>query len=393
MEVYLDNAATTPVDSDVLQAMLPYFTEKFANANSQHHFARPCAEALDKARKQVAVALGCASNEVYFTGSGSEANTWAIKGTAFAQEHKGKHVIISAIEHPSVMNSGAWLTSHGFEVTKVPVDAKGFVTPETLKKVLRKDTVLVSVMLANNEIGTIQPIKELAKIVHDNGTLMHTDCVQAMGAIEVNVKDLGVDFATISAHKFYGPKGIGALYIRNGVRIDKLIAGGGQERSMRGGTSNIPLIVGMGYAIEKAIREREETGKKLVELRDMFIKRVEEEIPYTHLNGDRVKRLPNNVNFSFEFVEGESILMTLDFAGIAVSSGSACSSGSLDPSHVLLAIGVPIEIAHGSIRFSLGKHTTAEELNYTVDKLKETINKLRAMSPLFKLNTGDVKNV
>lgn len=384
MEVYLDHAATTPVDPEVLKDMMPYFTEEFANANSQHHFARKPQAAMDRARQQTAEALGCKPNEVYFTGSGSEANTWALKGIAFARQERGRHILISSIEHPSVMNSGVWLSRNGFEVEKLEVTPEGFVTVDELRRKIRKDTVLVSVMLANNEIGTLEPVKELAEATHEAGALFHSDCVQAAGAVPVNVKELKVDLATCSAHKFYGPKGVGALYIRNGIKVDKLIAGGGQERTMRGGTSNVPGIVGMGSAIERAVREMSETSDRIRELRDHFIARVEKEIPYAHLNGDRVKRLPNNVNFTFEFVEGESILMTLDLAGIAVSSGSACSSGSLDPSHVLLAIGVPVETAHGSIRFTLGKHTTAEQLDYTVEQLKKTIEKLRRMSPLYK---------
>lgn len=339
---------------------------------------------MDRARQQTAEALGCKPNEVYFTGSGSEANTWALKGIAFARQERGRHILISSIEHPSVMNSGVWLSRNGFEVEKLEVTPEGFVTVDELRRKIRKDTVLVSVMLANNEIGTLEPVKELAEATHEAGALFHSDCVQAVGAVPVNVKELKVDLATCSAHKFYGPKGVGALYIRNGIKVDKLIAGGGQERTMRGGTSNVPGIVGMGSAIERAVREMSETSDRIRELRDHFIARVEKEIPYAHLNGDRVKRLPNNVNFTFEFVEGESILMTLDLAGIAVSSGSACSSGSLDPSHVLLAIGVPVETAHGSIRFTLGKHTTAEQLDYTVEQLKKTIEKLRRMSPLYK---------
>lgn len=393
MKVYLDYAATTPLDKDVLDAMLPYMTEYFANSHSQHSFARPCAEAVDKARKQVAAAINAAPNEIYFTGSGSEADNWALKGVASARSHKGKHIIISPLEHAAIRNTALWLKSQGFEITELKVDNYGVVDLEDLEKSIREDTILVSVMYANNEVGTIEPVKEIAEIAHKHGVLVHSDCVQAMGAIPVDVKALGADMISISAHKFNGPKGIGALYVRNGLHIERLIHGGGQERSMRGGTSNTPAIVGMGYAIEKAVKIREEHAKHCIALRDHLIERIEKEIPYVRLNGHRTQRLPNNVNFSFEYIEGESILMGLDLNGIAVSSGSACSSGSLEPSHVLLSIGVPIEIAHGSIRFTVGNETTMAQIDYTVDTLKTVVARLRAMSPLFNLKSGDVSFV
>ena len=393
MRVYLDHAATTPCDKSVLSEMLPYFTDDFGNADSQHSFGRETAKAIADARESVAQCIGCRPNEIYFTGSGSEADNWAIKGTALARQNRGKHIIISAIEHHAILNSAEWLEKHGFRVTKLPVDSTGIVHPEDLERVIDDETTLVSVMYVNNEVGTIQPIKQLADIAHAHGALFHSDCVQAMPYIHIDVADLGVDLLSMSGHKFYGPKGVGALYIRNGVKIDKLICGGGQERSQRGGTSNTPAIVGMAAALKTAVAEMEDNNRHIAALRDHFVDRVLKEIPYVRFNGNVEHRVPSVANFSFEFVEGEDILMLLDFKGIAVSSGSACSSGSLDPSHVLLAMGVPIEISHGSIRFSFGKDNTMEEVDYTVDMLVETINSLRAMSPLFNTKTGGTYNV
>lgn len=393
MRVYLDHAATTPCDKSVLSEMLPYFTDDFGNADSQHSFGRETAKAIADARESVAQCIGCRPNEIYFTGSGSEADNWAIKGTALARQNRGKHIIISAIEHHAILNSAEWLEKHGFRVTKLPVDSTGIVHPEDLERVIDDETTLVSVMYVNNEVGTIQPIKQLADIAHAHGALFHSDCVQAMPYIHIDVADLGVDLLSMSGHKFYGPKGVGALYIRNGVKIDKLICGGGQERSQRGGTSNTPAIVGMAAALKTAVAEMEDNNRHIAALRDHFVDRVLKEIPYVRFNGNVEHRVPSVANFSFEFVEGEGILMLLDFKGIAVSSGSACSSGSLDPSHVLLAMGVPIEISHGSIRFSFGKDNTMEEVDYTVDMLVETINSLRAMSPLFNTKTGGTYNV
>lgn len=393
MKVYLDHAATTPCDKHVVEAMLPYFTEEFGNADSQHFYGRETAKAIAEARKSISDLIGCHPNELYFTGSGSEADNWAIKGVALARQNKGKHIIISAIEHHAILNSAEWLEKHGFRVTKLPVDSTGRVHPEDLEKAIDDETTLVSVMYVNNEVGTIQPIKELAKIAHAHGALFHSDCVQAMPYIRIDVAELGLDLMSMSGHKFYGPKGVGALYIRNGVKPDKLICGGGQERAQRGGTSNTPAIVGMARALEAAVRDMDKNNAHMAELRDHFVERVKKEIPYVRFNGNKEYRVPSVANFSFEFVEGEGILMLLDYNGIAVSSGSACSSGSLDPSHVLLAMGVPIEISHGSIRFSFGKDNTMEETDYTVDRLVETIARLRVMSPLFNEKTGGTYNV
>lgn len=393
MKVYLDHAATTPCDKRVVEAMLPYFTDDFGNADSQHFFGRDTAKAVADARATVAKLISCQPNELYFTGSGTEADNWAVKGSAIHNQHKGKHIIISAIEHHAILTSADWLERNGFRVTRLPVDSTGLVKAEDLEKAIDGETTLVSVMYVNNEVGTIEPIKELAEIAHKHGALFHSDCVQAMPYIRINVKDLGADMISMSGHKFYGPKGVGALYIRNGVKLDKLVCGGGQERSQRGGTTNTPAVVGMAKALELACREMDANNKHIAMLRDRFAERVEKEIPFVRFNGNKQHRVPSVANFSFEFVEGEGILMLMDYNGVAVSSGSACSSGSLDPSHVLLAMGVPIEISHGSIRFSFGKDNTLEEVDYAVDKLKETIAKLREMSPLFNAKKGDIHNV
>lgn len=393
MKIYLDNAATTQLDESVFEEMKPYFCEKFGNPNSLHSWGKETAKAVSRAREQTAAALGANPNEIYFTGTGSEANNWAIKGAAYARKSRGNHIIVSAIEHHSVLNAAEWLEKNGFEVSYAPVDNDGIVKLDELEKLIRKDTILVSVMLANNEMGAIQPIKEIEKLVHKAGALLHSDCVQACGAIPLNVKELNVDLATISAHKFYGPKGAGALYIKNGVKIDKLIVGGGQERAQRGGTTNTPAIVGMGAAIEKAVKEMPVNYQKIKEIRDYFADKVEKTIPYCNFNGSREQRLPGNANFYFEFIEGDGLLTLLDFAGIAVSSGSACSSQSLEPSHVLLAMGVAVEKAHGSIRFSFGKHNTKEDADYAAKVLAESVERLRAISPLFNLKEGEIKNV
>ena len=391
--IYFDHAATTPVSAEVLEKMMPYFSENFGNAHSQHNFGRNAIKGVDDARSQVAAAIGCRPNEVYFTGSGTEANNWAVKGTAWARESKGRHIITSKIEHPSVLNSCKWLEKHGFEVSYISVDKDGTVSLDELEKAVRPDTILISVMMANNEVGTIQPYKEIAAIAKKHGVLYHVDAVQAVGAIKVDVNDIGCDMLTLSAHKFYGPKGVGALYIRNGLKIEKLIVGGGQERAMRGGTTNTPAVVGLGQAIENAVKNLGSYAEHCRNLRDRCIGRVEKEIPYVKLNGSRTNRLPNNANFSFEYIEGESILYRLDLAGIAVSSGSACSSGSLEPSHVLLAMGVDIVLGHGSIRFSFGKDNTVEQIDYAVDKLKEIVKTLREMSPLFNWKDGEKENI
>ena len=392
--IYFDHAATTPVSKKVLDKMMPYFSDVFGNAHSQHGFGRQAIKGVDEARSQVAKAIGCLPNEVYFTGSGTEANNWAVKGAALAKKAKGKHIITSQIEHPSVLNNCKWLEKQGYEVTYLPVDSEGFVIVDELKKAIREDTILVSIMLANNEVGSIQPYKQINEVVKQyKGCLYHVDAVQAIGAIKVDVKDIGCDLLTLSGHKFYGPKGVGALYIRNGLKIEKLIIAGAQERSMRGGTTNTPAVVGLGQAIEDAVANMDEYSIHCQTLRDRFINRVENEIPMVKLNGPRANRLPNNANFSFDFIEGEGILFRLDLAGIAVSSGSACSSGSLEPSHVLQAMGVDIVLCHGSIRFSFGSANTIEQVDYAVEKLKEIVKFLRKMSPLFNLNEGESKNV
>lgn len=393
MKIYFDHAATTPCDKRVVDAMIPYFTGEFGNADSQHAYGRETAKAVADAREKIANLIGCKPNELYFTGSGTEADNWALKGAALHNRDKGNRVIISSIEHHAVLNAAEWLEKNGFKVTRLPVDKTGLISPSDLEKVIDDKTTVVSVMYVNNEVGTVEPIRELAEIAHRHGALFHSDCVQAIPYMKIDVKELGVDLMSMSGHKFYGPKGIGALYIRNGVKLDKLICGGGQERSQRGGTTNTPLVVGMAKALEIASKEMTANNAFIERLRDRFVDRVLKEIPYVRFNGNKEHRIPSVANFSFEFVEGEGILMLMDFNGIAVSSGSACSSGSLDPSHVLLAMGVPIEVSHGSIRFSFGKDNTMEEVDYTVDKLKETISKLREMSPLFNVKTGGTYNV
>lgn len=393
MKVYLDHAATTYTDPEVFEAMKPYFCEVFGNASSLHGFGREAARAVDKARGQVAAALGCKPSEVYFTSGGTESDNWALKGIMHAHTDKGRHLITSKIEHHAVLHACEQLEKEGFEVTYVDVDENGKIRMDQLEAAIRPDTVLVSVMAANNEVGTVQPIGEIAKLCKAKGALFHTDAVQAVGSLPLNVSEQGIDLLSLSAHKFYGPKGVGALIVRNGVRLDKLIIGGAQERSMRGGTTNTPGIVGLGEAIARAVGGMEANNAHVRALRDHFIDRVQKEIPDLRLNGHPTDRLPNNVNFSFEYVEGESILMTLDLKGIAVSSGSACTSGSLDPSHVLLAMGVPVELAHGSIRFTFGRRNTLEETDYTVEVLKETLQNLRAMSPLFNPQRGEIKHV
>lgn len=393
MKVYADHAATTPCDKRVVEEMLPFFTDVYGNANSQHFYGRDTAKAVAEARATIATLIGCKPNELYFTGSGTEADNWALKGVALHKRDKGNHIIISAIEHHAILVAAEWLENNGFRVTRLPVDSTGLVHVEDLEKAIDNETTIVSVMYANNEVGTIQPIRELADVAHKHGALFHSDCVQAMPYLDVNVGDLGVDLLSMSGHKFYGPKGVGALYIRNGVKLDKLICGGGQERAQRGGTTNTPAVVGMARALQISRQEMAVNNAHIVALRDHFEERVEKEIPYIRQNGNKQHRVPSISNYSFEFVEGEGILMLLDFNGIAVSSGSACSSGSLDPSHVLLAMGVPIEVSHGSIRFSFGKDNTMEEVDYIVDKLKETISKLREMSPLFDLKKGGTYNV
>ncbi len=383
--IYLDHAATTPLSEKAFESMRPYFTEIFGNANSQHSFGRDGAKAVNAARETLAAAIGAKTNEIYFTSCGTEADNWAVKGAAFSKNAKGKHIITSVIEHPAIYGSCKQLEDYGFEVTYLPVDNEGFVSPEDLEKAMRKDTALVSIMYANNEIGTVQPIKELCEIAHRHGALFHTDAVQATGAIKYDVKELGVDMLSLSGHKFYGPKGVGVLYIRNGVKIDRFMTGGEQERAQRGGTTNVPGAVGIATALKDAADNCEKDSAYVASLRNRFVERVTNEIDDVLFNGakDYNKRLPNNANFSFRYIEGESILFSLDLAGIAASSGSACSSGSLEPSRTLLSIGVPVGTAHGSIRFTFGKDNTEDDVDYTVDTLKATVDRLRAMSPLY----------
>ena len=393
--IYFDHAATPPVDKRVLEKMIPYFTETFGNANSQHVFGRDAVKAVDEARDGIAKFIGCKPNELYFTSGGTEADNWAIRGVANAYKEKGKHLIISPIEHAAMISTAKELKKEGFEISFMKVDSEGFVDLEHLKSIVRKDTIFVGLMLANNEVGTIEPIKEIAEIAHSVGAICFTDAVQAAGVIKIDVKELGVDLMSMSSHKIYGPKGMGALYIRNGLKISSIITGGHQERTKRGGTTNVAGIVGFYEAFKIANEELEKNCKYVSSLRDRFIERVSNEIPFVKLNGpkDGSKRLPANADFSFDYIEGESILFCLDLAGIAVSSGSACSSGSLEPSHVLLSLGVPEALAHGSIRFSFGKHNTVEEIDYAVEELKSSVNKLREMSPLFNAKEGEIKNV
>lgn len=387
--VYFDHAATTPVDERVLQKMLPYFTDNFGNPNSQHWFGRRSVTAVDEARDTVASLIGAKPSEIYFTSGGTESDNWAIRGAAHARAEKGKHLIISAVEHPAMITTAKELEKEGFEVSLAPVDEYGAVDVEKLKSLLRPDTIFVGIMTANNEVGTIQPLAEISKLCRERGILFFTDAVQAAGALKIDVNDPAVDLLSFSGHKFYGPKGVGVLYIRSGLKLGKIITGGHQERTMRGGTTNVPAIVGLAEALRLAQEEREKNAAYVSSLRDRFISRVLHEIPYVKLNGHPQKRLPANANFSFRYIEGESLLFSLDLAGIAVSSGSACSSGSLEPSHVLLAMGLPEGLAHGSIRFSFGKDNTPAQIDYAVDKLKEIVVKLRALSPLFP---KDLKN-
>lgn len=380
----MDHAATTAARPEVVEAMLPFFTEYYGNPSSIYDLGSKNKEVITNARETIAKSLGTETSNIYFTAGGSEADNWALAATAEAYSNKGKHIITSAIEHHAILHTCEYLETRGFEVTFVGVDENGIVDLETLKAAIRPDTILISIMFANNEIGTIQPIKEIGEIAKANGTLFHTDAVQAYGQLPINVNELNIDMLSASGHKLNGPKGIGFLYIRKGVKIKSFIHGGAQERKRRAGTENVPGIVGLGKAVEIAFATMEERSKKESELRDYMIKRIHEEIPYAKLNGDRIKRLPNNVNFSFQFIEGESLLIMLDMAGICASSGSACTSGSLDPSHVLLAIGLPHEIAHGSLRLTLGYENTKEDADYTVNEIKRIVERLRSMSPLWE---------
>lgn len=387
--IYFDHAATTFVKDEVLQEMLPYFTENFGNASTVYQLGQKSRAALDNARAKVADILGCKANEIFFTGCGSEADNWAIKGAAHALRSKGNHIITSAIEHHAVLHTCKALEKEGFEVTYLPVDEYGLVSPDDVRAAIKDSTILVTIMFANNEIGTIEPIEEIAKIAKERGVLMHTDAVQAVGAVPIDLSKLGVDMLSLSAHKFNGPKGVGALYIRNGVRIQNFIDGGAQERGKRAGTENLPGIIGLAKALELATANLSKKTDKITKLRDYIIDNIEEKIPYCRLNGHRTKRLPANVNFSFKYIEGESMLLWLDINGIAASSGSACTSGSLDPSHVLLAIGLDHATAHGSLRVSLGEENTYEEADFLIKTLTETVEKLRKMSPLFEGVEGE----
>ncbi len=382
--IYLDNAATTQVDPKVLEAMLPFFTEYYGNPSAVYSFAETAKKAVEDAREKLAELIHAKKDEIYFTGGGSESDNWALKATAEAYGNKGKHIITSKIEHHAILHTCEWLEKHGFEVTYLDVDEKGLVSPEELEKAIRPDTILISIMAANNEIGTIEPLAEIGEIAHKHGILFHTDAVQAFGHIPLDVDAMHIDMLSASGHKINGPKGIGLLYIRKGVKIRSFIHGGAQERQRRAGTHNVPGIVGFGKAAELAFANMDVRIKYETELRDYLIKRVSSEIPYTKVNGDLEKRLPNNANFCFRFIEGESMLILLDQNGICGSSGSACTSGSLDPSHVLLAIGLPHEIAHGSLRLSLSEKTTREDIDFTIDELKKIIERLRNMSPLYE---------
>ncbi len=381
--IYMDNAATTRVTEPVFEAMRPYFCETYGNPSSVHAFGRDARPAVEGARRQVAAALGCEAREVYFTGCGTESDNWAIKGCAYAAKNGRKTIVSTTIEHHAVLHTLEQLEKEGYNVIYVPVDEEGIVRMDEMKKAVTEDTLLVTVMAANNEIGTIQPIEEIASLAHEKGALFHTDAVQAIGSMRFNVKEMGIDMLSLSGHKFHAPKGVGVLYIKNGLRIRPLIAGGAQERTQRAGTENLASIVALGKAITLANENIDQHNKKLSEMRDALIEKILSRIPETRLNGHKEKRLPGNVNVSISYIEGEALLLSLDLKGIAASSGSACTSGSLDPSHVLLAIGLPHEIAHGSLRLSLSEENTMEEVDYVVDTLEDIVKRLRAMSPLY----------
>jgi cysteine desulfurase len=381
--VYADNSATTAVSKPVLDAMIPYFSEKYGNPSSIYSIGREAYSAVDDARQKVAASLGCKPEEIYFTSGGSEADNWAIRGAAIANKKKGKHIISTAFEHHAVLHTLQVLEKEGFEVTYLKVNSNGVVKPEDLQAAIRPDTTLVTIMYANNEIGTIQPISELAKICRDKGIIFHTDAVQALGHVEINVKEQFIDMLSLSAHKFHGPKGVGVLYLRKGLRIPNLIEGGAQEKGKRAGTENVPGIVGLGVAIEIATKDIAAKFEKTIKMRNKLIEAILK-LPMVRLNGDLENRLAGNANFSIEGIEGESLLLLLDMKGICASSGSACTSGSLDPSHVLLALGLPHEVAHGSLRFSINEDNTDEDIDYILEVLPEIITRLRAMSPVWE---------
>ena len=382
--IYLDNAATTRVYPEVVEAMTPYFTEYYGNPSAFYSFSNSAGKAITEARENIASLIGAKPEEIYFTGGGSESDNWALKATAEAYSKKGKHIITTTIEHHAVLHTCQWLEKNGFEVTYVNVDEDGVVKLDELEAAIRPDTILISIMAANNEIGTIQPLKEIGAIARKHGVLFHTDAVQAFAHIPINVDEMNIDMLSASGHKIHGPKGVGVMYIRKGVKILSFVHGGAQERRRRAGTHNVPGIVGMGKAVEIAAKTMEEKAISISKMRDYLIEQVLEKVPYARLNGHKTNRLPNNANFCFRFIEGEGMLILLDQAGVCGSSGSACTSGSLDPSHVLLAIGLPHEIAHGSLRLTLSEDTTKEEIDYTVDKLAEIIARLRSMSPLYE---------
>lgn len=381
--VYMDNAATTALRRDVLDAMMPYLTDIYGNPSSLHYFGQEAHKAVENARHQVASALNAEDNEIVFTGCGTEADNMALKGIAEKYQSKGKHIITSSVEHHAILHTCEYLEKHGFEVTYLPVDEYGMVKAEQVRDAIRSDTILVSIMFANNEVGTIMPIKEIGAVCREKGVFFHTDAVQAVGHVAIDVKAMNIDLLSLSAHKLHGPKGVGALYIRKGIVVPPLLHGGAQERRKRAGTENVAGIVGLGKAIEIACSDIEDTAKRMCYLRDKLINGIEASIPEVKLNGHRTERLPGNVNFSIKYIEGESILLMLDINGIAASSGSACTSGSLDPSHVLLAMGMPHETAHGSLRLTLGDDTTEDDIDYVLEVLPEIVVRLRKMSPLY----------
>lgn len=382
--IYLDNSATTPLRKEVLDAMLPYLTEHYGNPSSIYKIGREAKAAIESAREKVAEAIGADPKEIFFTGCGTEADNWAIKGVAASKAKRGKHIISSKIEHHAVLHTLESLEKQGYEVTYLDVDEYGKISLDELRAAIRPDTILITIMTANNEVGTIEPITEIGAIAKEHGVLFHTDAVQAIGSIDINVREMNIDLLSLSAHKFGGPKGIGALYARNTVRPEIFMHGGAQERSRRAGTENVASIVGLGKAIELATSDIESKTSKIRAMRDRLIKEIPEKIPYVKLNGHPVDRLAGNVNFSFNFIEGEALLLMLDLNGIAASSGSACTSGSLDPSHVLLALGLPHEIAHGSLRLSIGEYNTDEDIDYVLEVLPNIVQKLRDMSPLYE---------
>lgn len=381
--IYMDHAATTPLRPEVLESMLPYLKEEFGNPSSVYSWGRGARQALDAARDTVSSLLGASAKEIIFTSGGSEAANMALKGVALANQNRGKHIITSAIEHHAVLDSVLWLEKQGFKITILPVDEDGLVSPGKVKKALQSDTILVSIMHANNEVGTIQPIHEIGSLVREHGAYFHTDAVQTAGVMDLKVDELNCDLLSLSAHKFYGPKGVGALYVRKGVRLDPLIHGGAQEKRRRAGTENVAGIVGLAKAYEFAQATRGEENDRLIKLRDRLIQGLLE-IPHTKVNGSLEKRLPNNVNVCFQFIEGESMLLNLDLLGVAASSGSACTSGSLDPSHVLLAMGLTHEIAHGSLRLTLGRENTEADVELVLQELPPIVERLRSMSPLYQ---------